>query len=287
MAFEDKFRPPSPFSRFGCSRVSAETRSSWGRGSIALQTQSSVDSMDCMQYDNMSPREIANMLLEDDSHRDPVAALKWYERAAEDDDDDEAMISAANLLLTIGEGDVIIQNERAAMWLQKASDKGNGRAAGMLGLLYLKGRGVPKDNKMCVKWHEAAAKKSDKEGLYRLGLFLYTASLGLEKDIDRAQKYFAKSAEKGYTKAAYMYGISLQQLEPEHALTWFLRAANDNHTQAIFEVGKAYVLGMGTKVDKQVAHRWFLMGSNQGCENCKLELGRIKKNYRFGAFLCF
>lgn len=54
-----------------------------------------------------------------------------------------------------------------------------------LGFMYHKGRGVPQDNKIAVKWYRKSAEQGLARGQYSLG-FMYLKGKGVQKDSKEA-----------------------------------------------------------------------------------------------------
>ena len=72
----------------------------------------------------------------------------------------------------------------AARHLQLAAAEGHTRAQGQLGICLLKGRGLPKDHDLALRWLTRAANHKDAIALYTLGNFHAQAN-----DYVKANKY--------------------------------------------------------------------------------------------------
>src|SRR5699024_112796 len=98
-----------------------------------------------------------------------IPAMEKLRSAAEDD------VTYAEFcmgyLSTTGKASVTQNHARAADWLRQAARKGLSGAQYNLGVLYAKGRGVPKNNEMAAYWYRRAAEQNDPQAQYLLSLF--------------------------------------------------------------------------------------------------------------------
>jgi TPR repeat protein len=86
------------------------------------------------------------------------------------------------------------------------AEQGNTIAQFNLGIMYKKGRGVPKDYTKAVGWFRKAADQGDAVAQYQLGK-MYLSGHGVPQNYVEAFKWIQGSAELGYTKAQYHTGI--------------------------------------------------------------------------------
>jgi TPR repeat protein len=104
--------------------------------------------------------------------------------------------------------------------LRAAADRGNVKAMGQLGELYLGGR-APLDpgqdtNQEAIKWWNKAWENGGARGYHNLGLLYYGVEVPgangkgvgvVQQDYDKAFRYFKAAADKGDTKAIRYAGI--------------------------------------------------------------------------------
>ena len=83
---------------------------------------------------------------------------------------------------------------------KKAAEQGNASAQYSLGLRYMDGRGVAKDDAEAVRWYRKAAEQGNANGQFELG-FMYENGKGVAKDEVEAAKWYRKAAEQGDTNA--------------------------------------------------------------------------------------
>ena len=78
--------------------------------------------------------------------------------------------------------------------------QGHGRAQNGVGVLYLLGKGLPKNVKTAVKYFKLSAKKGDMRAQSNLGQ-MYDKGLGVPKNEKTAVKWYTLAAEQGFARA--------------------------------------------------------------------------------------
>jgi TPR repeat protein len=135
--------------------------------------------------------------------QDSTEAARWFRRGAEAGDG-RAMGSLGALYL-IGAG---LQKDpaEATRWFRRGADTqyaripkfaedlgafpgrysptGDARSMGNLGLMFLDGRGVPKDEAEGVRWLQLAAKARDRQAIFHLAVLSATGAAGVKKESD-------------------------------------------------------------------------------------------------------
>ncbi|MGE5247598.1 MAG: tetratricopeptide repeat protein [Verrucomicrobiota bacterium] len=84
--------------------------------------------------------------------------------------------------------------------------RGNAVAQTNVGMMYRKGRGVPRDYEKAVQWLNRAAAQGDAVAEYQLGK-MHGSGYGVPQDYAAAFRWFHRSAEKGYSRAQYRVGM--------------------------------------------------------------------------------
>lgn len=141
--------------------------------------------------------------------------------------------------------------ERAyELWLP-AAQEGSAMAQNNLGVMYLKGHGVRRDDGAAVLWFERAAAQGSVEAQTSLGA-LYMEGRGVTRNYFTAFELWYRAARAGYAEAQYnlgtMYaqGVGVTQ-NFEKALKWFRRAAQQGHPQALASQNDLVRQGLGLK----------------------------------------
>lgn len=92
--------------------------------------------------------------------------------------------------------------------------------------------------------------------------------------LSSATHNFQIAAEQGHVDAQYMLGLChLASREPNDAIIWLLKAAENDHAEAQFQLGKLYYKGKGIARNYQNAAEWYHQAANQGHTDAQYELG--------------
>jgi len=126
---------------------------------------------------------------------------------------------------------------QAAPWLDKAAVQGHTGAQGLLGSMYLIGRGLPKDATRAIHWLTKAANQGHAEAQNLLGA-IYLTGKDAPQDLVKARRWVRKSARQGLADAQYLLGAMYFQGKgvPQHmerAHHWLSLAAAQGHQKAI------------------------------------------------------
>lgn len=125
-----------------------------------------------------------------------AAADIWREDAAAGD-----AAAQRNLGLLYLNGQGVPKNEAAAAeWFRRSSDQGFPRASANLGEMYLRGVGVPRDPERAVTFFQRAAEAGLAEAQYNLAI-LTEAGFGVRKDLELARRWFQRAAAGGHAPA--------------------------------------------------------------------------------------
>lgn len=124
------------------------------------------------------------------------------------------------------------------------------------------------DYQQAIKWYLEAAKLGHTKSQLKLGT-LYFKGLGTDVNHDEAAKWLKEPANSGYTAAQYMLGmIYLQGTDKirknEHrAFELLKKAADDFNTDALYQTGKLYYLGLGTEKNREKALKYLRLAKEQ------------------------
>ncbi len=69
-----------------------------------------------------------------------------------------------------------------------------------LGLMYLKGQGVPQDNRRALHWLQRAAQLEQIDAVYSLGIMTFDG-VGIDRNVPAAVKLFRQAVDKGHANA--------------------------------------------------------------------------------------
>ena len=156
--------------------------------------------------------------------------------------------------------------------------RGNARAQFKLGLMYSRGKDVPRDPAEAVRWHrQAAEQQGHADAQFSLGV-RYGIGYGVPQDYAEALRWHRRAAEQGHASAQtylgsmYAKGKGTPQ-DPIMAVRWFRRSAEQGHALAQFNLGLMYYKGESGPQDFAEAARWFRLAAEQGHADAQFSLG--------------
>ena len=94
-----------------------------------------------------------------------------------------------------------------------AAEQGDVDAQGLLGEMYLHGRGVAQDDKQAVAWTRKAAEQGEAIAQYNLGV-MYSDGSGVAQDYKQSYAWFSSAAANGYSDAVKARDIMAKRLTP-------------------------------------------------------------------------
>lgn len=152
--------------------------------------------------------------------------------------------------------------------LRELAQTGNASAELLVGLEYLEGKGVAKNEAMAVDWLSRAAAKGQPVAQYDLGA-LYADGRGVHADPVQAFQWFGSAALRGNRRAmhflaiAYAEGVGTTKNLGE-AARWFERAANLGAVNSQFNIAVLYERGLGVPQSLTTAYTWYAIAARQG-----------------------
>lgn len=139
------------------------------------------------------------------------------------------------------------KNYASALTQFRSSDlAGNKIAPRYLGLMYLNGEGVPKDEKVAFSQFQRAAQYGDVAGQYWLA-YCYEYGIGTAKDLTSAKQYYVQSAQRADYSAA----------------------------PALFALGRWYENGVNGVVDHNRAINYYQLAAATGYEYAQNKLKKL------------
>ncbi len=177
----------------------------------------------------------------------------------------------------------VLKNEvEAWKWIHKAAEKGYESAQCNLGVMYANGRGVPKDEAAAVEWYAKAASQGYALAQCNLGV-MYANGRGVPKDETVAVEWYTKAAQQGDAGArcnlGVMYGYGRGVPKDEAvAVEWYTKAAQQNNDRAQYNLGVMYAYGRGVPKDEAVAVEWYTKAAQQGHARAQNNLGAMYAN---------
>jgi TPR repeat protein len=141
------------------------------------------------------------------------------------------------------------------------AEHGNADAQYNLGLLYMNGLGVEKNDRMALKWFIRAGQQGLADAQYNAGVMFYLGK-GVYPSYITAVKWWQLAANKDHANAEnnlavmYAYGYGVKK-EPARAIKLWTAAAKQGHPDAINALIEVYSGKMaGFKADLTQARYW-------------------------------
>ncbi|MGD9604095.1 MAG: tetratricopeptide repeat protein [Gammaproteobacteria bacterium] len=137
------------------------------------------------------------------------------------------------------------------------AERGDPVAQNNLGVLYLKGRGTPRDFGSARVWFEQAAAQGLPGAKHNLGM-MYLRGYGMTPDPVEAARWLTAAAEDGDREAQFFTGLLHYRGEgvardAAVARRWFTRAADQGLPSAVYNLAVMQVAGEGGARDEQQA----------------------------------
>lgn len=179
-------------------------------------------------------RKIAQLIEEGEAPASfTVRELEYYIKAAERND-----IDAIHDVIRFLENDPDRQKELFS-WCQRGAQLNDGKCICKLGKLYFYGMGTEMDEFKAMNCFRKAETMEIPEAYYFLGLAYYEAKGVVSPNIQKAEEYFRKAAEAGYSDAikaiAELYMQSGQENGYEKAIEYLKTIAEGEHADIAYE----------------------------------------------------
>lgn len=125
----------------------------------------------------------------------------------------------------------------AVKWLRLAADQDNPVAERYLAEMYFKGRGVAPDNEEAAKWLRMAADQGDAQSQYNLAV-LYSQGQGVPRNLKESLNWMTKAAEQNLAAGQMGLGVAYGNgdgvlANPALAAAWYQKAVDQNYVPAI------------------------------------------------------
>ncbi|KAI7874789.1 uncharacterized protein EV154DRAFT_526963 [Mucor mucedo] len=150
--------------------------------------------------------------------------------------------------------------ELALRWLVKAAENGVVAAMHQIGMLYLCGTGVKKQEETACQWLTRSAERNDLSSQLELGIF-YQKSIASQRDYEKSMHWFEKAADTTITTTTIATGNNEQGKNIEKMAV------------AQYYIGMFYKYGLKVSVNYKLAWQWFGKSADNGCLLGKMEIG--------------
>lgn len=166
--------------------------------------------------------------------------------------------------------------------LRARCSRGDTGAMLELGDRLMQGTGGAADTAEGLAWMQKAAEGGNHQAWYQRGV-VYANGMGVKTDMTAAIAYFKKGGELGNADCQCSMGLLYQAGEkipggvkgdPAVARTWYRKAAEQGHQEAILHLGQLVMSGQGGAADPAEGAAWFRKGADLGSAECQWSLGQ-------------
>ena len=153
--------------------------------------------------------------------------------------------------------------KQAYYWFKKVSQHSDpyykGGGYNLLGMLYMSGRGVPKNLNKARNYFEKAIDLGFKRSYGNLGLIYELGGQGIPQDKKKAKHYYKLAAKNGYAPPMFnLANLYAHQKQYKQAFHWYHQAAKQYYLSGMLQTGLSYSLsGKGVSKDMTKACKWF------------------------------
>lgn len=171
--------------------------------------------------------------------------------------------------------------DRAVSILTPLADKGSARAAFSLGLMAMRGHGMPMSTETCEKWWVRSARGGFPEAQYQLG-FMYHQGLRGPRNPELVARLWSLAAAQGQGDAMYGLGFMYRAgdgvaRDGKKSLKMFTDAVGLGHPGAAYEAGLLYRYGReGAPKDPARAKQYLKKAADAGNPDARRELADME-----------
>lgn len=217
---------------------------------------------------------------------DPAGSLSWFLAAAKNDHAG-AMVQTG-LALSNKRGAIPPDLPGAAVWFQKAAQKGEPSAMYLLAECYLNSKGVTRDPRQAIELLQKAVEKNDPASMNKLGDLYKKGIPGiLEPDFGEAFRLFSSAKDLGFDDALgnlgvlYIRGEGVEKNEKQ-GLELIQEGVRRGNGTCKFLFAMCLEEGLaGVPIDKAVARAMFIQAAAAG--SAPAQRWCREKNIPFGA----
>jgi TPR repeat protein len=207
---------------------------------------------------------------------DYVTANKWYEVAIRENHHG----ALNNLGVNYVKGKGVEKDEAKGIELYvRAASHGSSYAQQTLGNRYVNGRGVTTDIDKGINYYQQSVAQNHAKAAYELAE-IYRKGKVVSKDFKKAYENYLIAANRGHVKATSWIGYFYQfgkgmNKDLNVARQWYEKAGNKENPYAQQQLGSIYLYGKGTPIDLNKAYFWLTKASNQGQKKAMYSLANM------------
>jgi TPR repeat protein len=169
-----------------------------------------------------------------------------------------------------------VDSEQAAVWFQRAADRGSADAAAELGSLYLYGHGLEVDQAKAYQLIQSASDRGSLKGRTFLAQ-MYMHGWHVQKDEARAHQLLMSVGDKEPFALTLQGVMELEGTDkhPEKAVALFRKASDQGDSGAMLSLGEMYLFGAGVAQDFDQAATWLQRALRMDNRAAEFRLGQM------------
>ncbi|MCM1271452.1 MAG: relaxase MobL [Ruminococcus flavefaciens] len=159
-----------------------------------------------------------------------------------------------------------VDNQKAAEHFEKSTELENQYAKRLLAFEYISGKNFEQNSEKGISLLTECANGGDAFSCYKLGT-LYLKGEIVNQDLDKAEKYLLSAEDNGFTQYALgkLY-LQKEKYDIQKAILYFEKSA-DKNMQASYQLGRLYFFGAeDLEKDKEKAIQYLYLSAEQGSE---------------------
>lgn len=169
--------------------------------------------------------------------------------------------------------------------LDTAARSGSAISAHQLGIAYLYGTGVPRNETRGLDLIKQSAQSGIAPAQYVYGSALWDGKYGLSQNLKDGFDWIHKAAESNVSDAQLLLGTFYRDgksvpVNGAMALLWLKRAAEGKNAKAYLPLAEIYYAGVIVKQSTQESMEWAAKGAALGIPGCQRMLGTLYSDKR-------
>jgi TPR repeat protein/uncharacterized RDD family membrane protein YckC len=195
------------------------------------------------------------------------------------------IIAQYNLGIMYLNGFGVTKNETtAAQWFNESANRGYIQAQYSLGIMYLNGFGVTKNETTAAHWFQIASDKEYVPATYNLA-WMYSSGAGVPLDIYKGSQLFQKAANLGDIQSIVKLGLIYftgqgMQQSDYQAVDYFQKAAKKGNSISQYYLGWMLENGRGIEKNDILALDWYKKSASQGNTDAQESIDRLSRQIK-------
>ncbi len=179
-----------------------------------------------------------------------------------------------------GDSRVRKSHAEAVRFYTVCAEAGDAVAQRAIGWMIFKGKGVPKDFELGMKWLREAAANGDASAMYRLGQIHDEGQGDTEPDLKTAVKWYEAASDAGDRDAQFAFGCICASPKNRwssdaRAAELFEKAAEQGHAEAAYQLGMMLAYGQGIDRDPSRAAYWLERACEGGYQQAMVDYANM------------